>query len=183
MIAIDRGHYEHWLDASLGIQHVDAHLLHEIQGLGVLDVELLQELPMLRIGSQINEEQFRVARYHALSKIWVLGVYEIIQVIRSMIKNKTFFEEDTLKNIRDTFTLFTKIRVPLAKFQKSAGKNQPLYSGVSDSTIHPVKGFGWKVYSYHKKQIQKEVFYRKDLAEAFLEMLRKITRDVRAEYY
>lgn len=183
MTIIDNREYQHWLDASLGIQYIEMLLLHEVQGLGVLDVELLKELPTLKIGTMINNEQFRVARYHTLSKLWVIGVYETIQVIKSMTKNKSFLKEDTIQEISKAFTLFTKIRVPLAKFQKSAGKRQPLYSAVPDSFIDPIKGMAWKVYTPNKREIRKEVFYRTELAEAFLEMLRKITRDVGAKYY
>ena len=107
----------------------------------------------------------------------------LLQVIKKMIKNQPFFKQDTIDDMKKTFTLFTKIRVPLAKFQKPAGKNQELYSGVTDSFIDPINGFAWKVYISHKKGINKEIFYRNDLADAFLELLRKITRDVRAEYY
>jgi len=72
---------------------------------------------------------------------------------------------------------------PTHKFQKRGSNKESLYSGVADSFIDSLNGAGWKVYEHHKKELTKDIFYRKDLGDTFLNMLNKITQDIYTKYY
>ncbi len=170
---MDKNRYSEWINSSFGMQYIEMLLLSEVQGLGILDVELLEELLQLKIGLQLPEDLSRIARYIVLSKLWIIGAYEIIRLVEKITKNKDVFKEKINKIFREALTLFTRIRVPLAKFEKR-GKKEILYSGIANSFIDPVKGVGWKIYEHHKKELKEEIFYRKDFGDIFLNMLNNI---------
>jgi len=175
--------YDEWISSSFGVQYIELFLLSEVQGLGILDVELLEELSQLKISSKLPNDLVKISRYLILSKLWVIGAYGIIRVIKRITENKDDLKEDTKEVINDALTLFRRIRVPLDKFQKRGSNKESLYSGVADSFIDSLNGAGWKVYEHHKKELTKDIFYRKDLGDTFLNMLNKITQDIYTKYY
>lgn len=177
---MDKKRYSEWLNASFGIQYIEMLLLPEVQGLGILDIELLEELPELKIGSQLEDDLPKIARHIMLSKLWVIGTYETIRVIKKMTENKDILKKPIIETIEKALRLFEKIRVPLAKFEKKGGKER-IYSGIADSFIDPLKGAGWNVYEHHKKELKKDTFYRNELGNVFLDLLNKITQDIRAK--
>ena len=58
-------------------------------------------------------------RYILLSKLWVLGTYELIRFLNDLDKKRNLFDEDTKTKLKEALTIFLEVRAPLAKFQKS----------------------------------------------------------------
>lgn len=92
-------------------------------------------------------------------------------------KKVNSLSENTKLKLSEVLTIFTKVRVPLAKFQK-AGKDKTLYEGVADSLIGSNKGAGWKVYSHTKTELKEEIFYRNDLGNSLLDLLKEMKKDI-----
>jgi hypothetical protein len=164
-----------WMDSSSTFMGVEMLLLGEVQALGELDIELIEELPKIKINSRLEEDLKIKRRYFLLSKLWVLGAYELIRFLNDLNKKRNSFREHTKIKLAETLSTFTKIRVPLAKFQKS-GKNKALYEGVADSFMDSVKGVGWKVYSHTKTGLKEEIFYRNDLGNLLLDLLKEMKK-------
>ncbi len=173
---MDRTRIDEWIKNSYCIQYVEILLLGEFQALGELDVWLINELQKIKIKSRLKRHLPKKRRYLLLSKLWVIGAYELIRVIKQITKNKDNIEKNMKEKINETLTLFNEIRVPIAKFEKQG--NNRLYSGVADSFIDPVKGVGWKVYEYHQKELKKKIFYRRDLGDELLELLKSLSIEI-----
>ncbi len=166
-----------WLNSSFSFIGVEMLLLGEVQALGELDIELIDELIKMNIGSESEEDLRKKRRYLLLSKLWVLGAYELIRFLNDIDKKRDLFSDKTKINFNEVLAIFTKVRIPLAKFQK-AGKDKTLYGGVADSFIDSNKGVGWKVYSHTKTGLKTEIFYRNDLGDLLLNLLKEMKRDI-----
>ena len=166
-----------WMNSSFAFMGIEMLLLGEVQALGELDVELIEELHKLKINSTLEEDLKKKRRYILLSKLWVLGAYELVRFLNDLNKKRNLLEENTKTNLGGILSTFTKVRIPLAKFQK-AGKDKTLYDGVADSFIDSNKGVGWKVYFHTKKELKKETFYRNDLGDLLLNLLKGMRKDI-----
>ncbi len=166
-----------WINSSFGFMGIEMLLLGEVQALGELDVELIEELHKLKINSKLEKDLKMKRRYLLLSKLWVLGAYELIRFLNDLDKTRSLFSNNTKINFNKVLTDFTKVRIPLAKFQK-AGKDKTLYDGVADSFIDSIKGVGWRVYSHTKTELKEEIFYRNDLGNLLLSLLKEMKRDI-----
>lgn len=166
-----------WMNRSFAFMNIEMLLLGEVQALGELDIELIEEFPKIKLNSRLEEDLRKRRRYLLLSKLWVLGAYELIRFLNDINKKRNSLSENTKLKLNEVLTTFTKVRVPLAKFQK-AGKDKTLYDGVADSFIDSNKGVGWKVYSHTKTELKKETFYRKDLGDLLLDLLKEMKKDI-----
>jgi len=166
-----------WMNSSFAFMNIEMLLLGEVQALGELDAELIEELHKIKSNSKLEEDLKIKRRYFLLSKLWVLGAYELIRFLNDLNKKRNSFREHTKTKLAETLSTFTKIRVPLAKFQKS-GKDKALYDGVADSFMDSVKGVGWKVYSHTKTGLKEDIFYRNDLGNLLLDLLKEMKKDI-----
>jgi hypothetical protein len=163
-----------WIENSHGLMHVEMLLVGNAQGLGLLDVELIEEFPKLKVNSKLEKYRLTKLRHITLSELWFMGVYELIRLLGEMMPKRKMFSEKTKIKLKETLKEFTEVRVPLVKFQ-DWGKKE-LYSGVSTPTFDSVKGFGWKIH-YSRKNVETKIFYRRDLSDSFLELLRLMKED------
>lgn len=176
---MDEKRLSEWIENSQGIMNIELLLLSEVQGLGVIDVELLDELPKIKLGIEKSPQELsQLAKHIMLSKLWVIGTYEIVRVVQKMTKEKDSLKPETKQKIKEYFTLITRLRVPLAKFEKSGNGHEELYSGIADSFIDKNLGVGWKIYEHQKKELKQHIFYRKELADKFLDLLKLINDDI-----
>ena len=166
-----------WMNSSFAFMNIEALLLGEVQALGELDIELIEEFPKIKLNSRLEEDLKKKRRYLLLSKLWVFGAYELIRFLNDIDKKRNLLKENTRIKFNEILTTFTKVRVPLAKFQK-AGKDKTLYDGVADSFIDSNKGVGWKVYSHTKTELKEEIFYRNDLGDLLLNLLKEVKKDI-----
>jgi len=166
-----------WMNSSFTFMGVEMLLLGEVQALGELDIELIGELSKLNIASKSEEDLRKKRRYLLLSKLWVLGAYELIRFLKDIDKKRSSLNKETKLKLGEVLTKFTKLRVPLAKFQK-AGKDKTLYDAVADSFIDSDKGVGWRVYSHTKTRLEEETFYRNELGDLLLDLLKEMKKDI-----
>jgi len=174
---MEKSRYSEWFNSSFVFMNVEMLLLGEVQALGELDIELIEEFPKIKINSRLEEDLKRKRRYLLLSKLWVLGAYELIRFLNDLNKKRNSLQENTKTKLKNILSIFSKVRVPLAKFQKS-GKDKTLYQGVADSFFDSDKGVGWKVYSHNKTKLKKEIFYRNDLGDLLLDLLKEMKKDI-----
>lgn len=174
---MEKDRQSEWMDSSFAFMGIEMLLLGEVQALGELDLELIKEFQKIKINSKLEEDLKKKRRYLLLSKLWVLGAYELIRFLNDIDKKRNLLRKDAKAKFNEVLTIFTKVRVPLAKFQK-AGKSKDLYKGVADSFIDSNKGVGWKVYSHTKKELKKEIFYRKELGDLLLNLLKEMKKDI-----
>ncbi|OIO80831.1 hypothetical protein AUJ84_02500 [Candidatus Pacearchaeota archaeon CG1_02_32_132] len=166
-----------WMNSSFAFMNIEMPLLGEVQALGELDIELIEEFSNIKINPILEEDLKRKRRYLLLSKLWVLGAYELIRFLNDLNKKRNFLEDENKTKLKEILTIFSKVRVPLAKFQKSGG-DKTLYDGVADSFINPDKGVGWKIYSHEKKELKEEIFYRNDLGNSLLDLLKEMRKNI-----
>jgi hypothetical protein len=165
--------YSEWIENSLGLMHIEMLLIGNVQGLGILDVELIEEFPKLEINSQLDEDRLKKLRHITISELWVMGAYELIRLIDEINKKRSLINENSKEKLKKTLSIFTKVRIPLTKFQKEGEKR--LYSKIATKNVFDLeKGLGWSFYDGKNK----EIFYRKDLGDLFLELLEEIKKDV-----
>lgn len=162
-----------WMNSSFVFMNIEMLLLGEVQALGELDIELIEEFPKIKINSRLEEDLRKKRRYLLLSKLWVFWAYELIRFINDINKKRNLLEDESRERLKEILTIFSKVRVPLAKFQK-AGKDKTLYNGVADSFIDSKKGVGWRVYSHEKSKLGREIFYRNDLGDLLLDLLNEM---------
>ncbi len=174
---MEKDRQSEWMNSSFAFMNVEMLLLGEVQALGELDIELLEEFSKIKINSKLEEDLKEKRRYLLLSKLWILGAYELIRFFNDLNKKRSLLDEKTKLKLGEILTTFTKVRVPLAKFQK-AGKDKTLYDGVADSFIDLNKGVGWKVYSHTKTELKKEIIYRNDLGDLLLGLLKEMKKDI-----
>lgn len=178
---MEKDRFSEWVEYSYGLRFTDMLLIGNAQGLGLLDVELIKEFPEIKIISDLEKDRLKKLRHITLSELWVLGAYELIRVIDEITSTrKDEISAEVIKKIKENLTLFTELRVPLAKFQKSGQKK--LFSGLSSKCEFDEQlGLGWKIIFLYKKKLETKIFYRKDLSNNLLEMFKFITEDIRAK--
>jgi hypothetical protein len=163
-----------WISNSLGLMHIEMLLVGNAQGLGILDVDLIEEFQKLKVNSQSEKDRLKKLRHITLSELWMMGAYELIRLINDINKQRNFLKENTKEKLKKTLTIFTEVRIPLAKFQKE-GKEKRLYSKIATKNIFDLeKGLGWNFYDGKNK----ELVYRRDLGDLFLQLLKEIKNDV-----
>jgi len=174
---MEKERYFEYINNSMGLMHIEMLLVGNAQGLGILDVELIEEFPKLKINSQLEEDRLKKLRHITLSELWVMGAYELIRFINERLPKPTdIFSEGSIEKIKGTKRIFEEVRVPLVKFQKRHEKR--LFSGVVQPNFDSIKGMGWKIHLMEKAGIETKIIYRKDLGDLFLELLKEINNNV-----
>lgn len=173
--------YEEWINSSDGLRFIDAMLVGNAQGLGLIDVELIDKFPRLKINSELKRDCLNKLRHITLSELWTMGAYDLVRLTGELVaKNKEIYSKDTIKEIKKVKQKFEEVRVPLVKFRKR-GRSAPLFSGVPWPTFHPKKGAGWKIYTTNNHKVNKAIVYRINLSNSLLKMLKKMKEDIYAK--
>lgn len=162
------------------IKYVDLLLVGNVQGLGLLNIELTKDFPKLNLNSKLKSDQLKKLRHITLSELWIMGTYEILRLTKDILVKNTNFSDQSKNKVREILSNFTEIRIPLVKFQKM-GKNNRLYSGVTTPTFDSVKGLGWSIHTSNKEGVRTKIVYRSDLANEFLQLLKTLQEDLRAK--
>ncbi len=170
-----------WVRASYSLRLFDLLLVGNAQGLGLVDLDLLEEFPTLKIDSQAQDDKLKKLRHCTLSELWVIGAYELIRLVKDLSSKKAeVFSVETIKEIGKVKKIFEEVRTPLVKFKKN-GRSQSLYSGVPWFTFHPSRGYGFKLYFLKKDKVETRVIYRITLSDSLLNLLKKLEEDIRAK--
>lgn len=178
---MDKKRYSEWVENSFdGLRFVDMLLIGNAQGLGLLDIELIEEFPKIKMDSQLEQDRLNKLRHITLSELWVMGAYELIRIMDEMIpKNKDMLSDETKRKLRDSLSVFTEIRIPLVKFKERG--NHKLYSGITQFKWDSVKGIGWEIIFSRNYKIVTKIIYRKELGDIFLDLLKSAGNDIRAK--
>ena len=123
---MEKNRQSEWLDNSLTFMGVEMLLLGEVQALGELDVELIEELSKISSDSKSEENLRKKQRYILLSKLWVLGAYELIRFLNDYDKQRNLLNKKTKQKLKEVLSTLTKLRVPLAKFQKTGNDKKQI---------------------------------------------------------
>ena len=159
-----------WVDASYATVRFEPDMVSVVQGLGRLDLSLIEDDQNFLADFEKNKESLdqsvKLTERFTLSYLWVLGSYELVRTICQRLQQKDL---DVLPEVADSFQQlkkeFNRLRVPLAKMEAaSAQKNTD--SHIAYPAIHPGKGIAWRV--------SEGVFItRRDLADRLLETLER----------
>ncbi len=180
---MDKNRYSKWIENSLNLRWIDFLLVDNAQGLGILDVELIEEFPNLKINSSLEADRLKKLRHITISELWMIGAYELVRLIdRIANRYNSMIQDVTKKEIKQTLGIFTQIRIPCIKFEKP-GKEHTLYSQIADSFLDQVNGVGWKIYpaivkEKRVKERQTKLIYRKELGDILLKLLGLIKTDI-----
>jgi hypothetical protein len=106
-----------------------------------------------------------------LSRLWVLGAYEIVRKLDWDIDHNAFTASPAVaKLVKETKWQFSRLRMPLAKLEPEgrAGHDKTDFS--YPDTIFTADGVAWGV-------APTEIITRSDLSDTFLSMLQTVRRE------
>jgi hypothetical protein len=164
---------ESWVRGSFALARHDQWLVPVLQGLGRLDVRLIDEderfLHLSDEERSTDAELIAFDELRTLSYLWVLGAYELIRTLHQRMRTSPRqVGTPAERAVGELKRTFNRLRVPLAKLEPS-GSN-PSDSPIAYPAIHPTKGAAW--------QIARDTFVtRLELSGALLDLLEHL-RDV-----
>ena len=158
---------ERWVRASFATVRFEQVMCMTIQGLGRIDVSLIEDDELFLADFENNRnslnENLKLNDRFTLSYLWVLGGYEVVRTICQRIKEKRDdIPGEVTANFEELKKEFNRLRIPLAKMEAaSAHKNTD--SHFAYPAIN-TKGIAW--------QVSQDVFItRRDLSDRLLEAL------------
>ncbi len=138
-----------WVSGSHAIggpEQRKAFLAASIQGLGLLDCQLIQNEAYCWDQNQNGEQSLMDLNNHlTLSYLWVLGSYEWLRTLDQGVRDKEFLHFGGLLavRIRETKEAFERLRIPLAKLE--APKRNPKDNPIAYPARHPENGVAWLI--------------------------------------
>jgi len=179
---MENNRHKEWLDNTGGFGQIDLILFNDALELGDLDAELILESAKIKINSELEEDRLRKFRHFAISRLWVIGAYELVRITDEILsRRKDEINENVINKVKKNLTLFGEVRTPLVKLEKQ-GQFGKAFSGVASKyEFDENKGVGWKIISSYKKKFDVEIFYRKDLGDSLLDLFKTLNKDIRAE--
>src|SRR3989344_3607869 len=92
--------YSEGIDISHGLIKIEMLLHGTAQGLGIIDVELIEEFPTIDMTAKISgdEPRYKRLRHITLSELWIMGAYEFVRLLNEIIlKDKSRFKSETIQ--------------------------------------------------------------------------------------
>jgi len=158
---------ERWINASFATVRFEQVMCLTIQGLGGIDVSLIEgdELFLADFEKNRNSlnENLKLNDRFTLSYLWVLGGYEVARTICQRIKeNRDGIPDEVSAKFEELKKEFNRLRVPLAKME-AASAHRTTDSHFAYPAIN-TKGIAW--------QVSQDVFItRRDLSDRLLDTL------------
>jgi hypothetical protein len=137
----------------------------QLQALGRLDAQLIADDQHF-CDPNSKSDGFAFNDHLLPSYLWVLGAYEVIRTLYERCKERPELREDHRTRLREIRDRFTRLRIPLAKFE-AAKAHQDTDFSLAWPALHPTLGIAWKV-------AQGIYISRRELSDAFLELLEAI---------
>jgi hypothetical protein len=159
---------ERWVQASFATAAFEQFMVVVVQGLGRLDVSLVEGDQLFLADFERNRnsvaESLKLNERSTLSYLWVLGAYELVRTICQRFKEaRGTFSEEVATSFEKLKREFNRLRVPLAKMEP-ASAHKSTDSHIAFPALHPTKGVAW--------QVAPNVFItRQDLADGLLATL------------
>lgn len=174
--------HRRWVRASYAIGRIGedpfgGHLTYEIQSLGRLDAELRAQDPAIEalFADENREESLDLSRYLDLSRLWVLGGYELVRTLSATVNAELWAPADPiagrLQEVKRTFAL---VRIPLAKYEPAfqGGRAKP-GDLIAEPAFTPGQGATWVI---EVGSDEFRIMPRNSLADLFLEFLEEVRR-------
>ena len=167
----DQPRHARWVRASHGTDALEAGLDVFIQGLGKLDAQLVYEdnaFLALPVESRAEfEESLKLTDRMTLSRLWVLGAYEVIRTVAQRVRDKPGVLSGNLATrVKSTKKDFERLRIPLAKFEPAQAHTETDFASPRPG-LHKDHGISWLV--------AKGVFIsRRQLSDLLLALLEDI---------
>jgi hypothetical protein len=159
---------DRWVRASFATATFEQFMVVVVQGLGRLDVSLMEGDQLFLADFENNKtsvtESLKLNERFTLSYLWVLGAYELVRSICQRISEKQDAVPDEIaRGFEKLKKEFNRLRVPLAKMEP-ASAHKKTDSHIAFPVLHPTKGVAW--------HIAQNVFVsRQDLADSLLATL------------
>lgn len=171
---MDTNRLQRWINSSSGLAAIEDFMIVVAQGLGRLDVRLIEDdrklcetikLPLEQ--RDITDESVRITEGFTISYLWVLGAYELVRAVNQrLVDNSGLFDEELKTNVNEVKLLFERLRIPLAKFEPSR-RHRDTDDYIAYPIIHREIGVSW--------QLSQTVYMsRSELSEKLLDLLEKI---------
>jgi len=158
-----------WINAAFATQQFEPSMLIIVQGLGRLDVSLIEDEDSLferiekKTCSSFDDSAALNDRI-TNSYLWVLGGYELIRTICQRIKEKNNGIPIEISNSFEVLKKdFNRLRVPLAKMESASAHKGTDYH-IAYPTLDFQKGIAWRV-------SHDAVITRRELSDKMLETL------------
>lgn len=157
-----------WVKASFQA-NLNPHTVHTIQGLGALEIELeAEEFKLSRVmndkGVETKDHAIPLSRLLNLSRLWLLGAYEIVRLIDQRLRELDIENPATLR-LKDYKKTIARYRMPLAKLERQGKPYEELIAWPFTFGSGEV---GW--------QIDHEAYSRKMLAYELLVALEHLRK-------
>ena len=156
---------ERWVNASFATVQFEQFMVVAIQGLGRLDVSLVEGDESFLADFEQNknslDESLKLNERFTLSYLWVLGGYELVRTICQRIKESRVGSPDEVaSSFGELKKEFSRLRIPLAKMEP-ASTHKNTDSHIAYPALNTQKGIAW--------QVAQDVFItRRDLADRLL---------------
>lgn len=140
---------ERWRRASLSTARFNRNMPATLQGLGLLDCELLvrdSQLVTNQTPFQIDENPMYLARHLTLSYLWILGAYEIVRSMAQQMRINSKQEIAEGSTFSMLLRTFERLRIPLAKFEASNRTARTDFP-IAYPALDPMTGISWEVAS------------------------------------
>lgn len=162
-----------WVNSSSILAKIEQFMAFVVQGLGRLDIKLIQYdqrfcgLPQKE--KNTIEEALRLTDHMTLSYLWVLGAYELIRSIDQRCRdNPCLLENQLIEKVTEVKHEFERIRIPLAKFEPSR-RHKMTDSPIAFPAIRREFGASWHI------SIDKYISKR-ELSDTLLDLLEKLQK-------
>lgn len=165
---------ERWVKASHAAGRYEPFMVQPIQGLGKLDVSLIETdrkiVDSISSNPESIESSLELTEQLTQSWLWVLGGYEIVRTISEFTSKSEDLQVDVRNKIAGTKKSFARIRMPLAKFQ--AATKHKTDSHTAYPALNTTKGVAWQIATDC-------TITRRELSDDLLDMLESIKESPR----
>lgn len=159
--------YDRWIKVSFSMLRFEPNMMPVIQGLGRLDVKLIEEdksfLQDLDNNLESVEQNLVLSERLTISYLWVLGAYEAIRTMCQRIKDhKVAVLDEVATSLNQLKREFNRLRVPLAKMEPASSHKTDNH--IAFPGINRDHGVAW--------QLNESTFVtRQQLSDSFLAAL------------
>ena len=146
---MEESRHERWIKASISTAKFDPFMVPTIQGLGRLDISLIEQDSAFLNNFDKNKDDINASLELSdritVSYLWVLGAYEAIRTMGQRIReNENLVSEEMATSFRNVKNTFNRLRVPLAKMEATrAHRNTD--SHIAYPGLNLDIGISWKI--------------------------------------
>lgn len=158
----------------IGADPLGGYIAYEIQSLGRTDIRLREEYRGIEALFRQPEEEpsFALDDYLDLSRLWVLGAYELVRSLDGCIAAGLWSPPaDIADQMKKVKRMFAAVRIPLAKFEPAGGRKATPGDLIAEPVFVPREGAAWNIGASSP-----EIVTRAELADALLELLEAARR-------